>query len=274
MNKDVGKAPKGAQGVITRGKTAKNRLRRVDTFVLKYAPELLNKAESLYIDLGYGAEPTTTLESAQRFRHLNPSLKVIGVEIDPERVEIARTFEDDITHFRIGGFNYPLEKDETPTLIRAFNVLRQYEDEDVIPAWQQMCAPLAQSGLLIEGTSSPYGKIWTANLLRKCGEEVVYEGFLFSTNFRAGFSPDIFQPYLTKNFIHEIGTGTPIDRFMEEWKRACAQTIPLKTWGLRQWFTASAKVLAENGYDVLLKKTFLKQGFLLWKHKCPPMADT
>ncbi len=265
MNKDVGKAPSGAEGVITRGKTAKNRLRRVDTFVLQYAPELLNQTGSLYIDLGYGDEPTTTLESAQRFRHLNPTLKVLGVEIDPERVERAKPFEDEITHFRVGGFNIPLGKGETPSLIRAFNVLRQYEVEDVIPAWQQMCAPLANGGLLIEGTSSPYGKIWTANLLRKRGNDVVYEGFLFSTNFRAGFSPDIFQPYLTKNFIHEIGTGSPIDRFMADWKHACDQTIGMKTWGLRQWFSASAQVLVQKGYEIWLKKSFQRQGFLLWR---------
>lgn len=265
MNKDVGKAPKGAQGVITRGKTARNRLRRVDTFAMQYAPELLNKADSLYIDLGYGAEPYTTLESALRFLQLNSSLKVIGVEIDPERVEQAKPFEDENTHFRVGGFNFPLEIGEQPTIIRAFNVLRQYEVEEVIPSWEQMCAPLKDGGLLIEGTSSPYGKIWTANLLRKHANDIVYEGFLFSTNFRAGFSPEIFQPYLTKNFIHEIGTGAPIDHFMADWKRACAQTIGMKNWGLRQWFSASAQVLAQKGFDVSLKKTFLRHGFLLWR---------
>ncbi|MEE4194628.1 MAG: hypothetical protein V2J07_05445 [Anaerolineae bacterium] len=269
MNKDVGKAPNGADGVITRGKTAKNRLRRVDTFVLQYAPDLLKRSNSLYIDLGYGEEAFTTLESAQRFRHLNPSLPVIGVEIDPERVERAKAFQDANTHFRVGGFNLPLEKGEIPSLIRAFNVLRQYEVEDVIPSWQQMCAPMADGGMLIEGTSSPFGKIWTANLLRKQENDLIYEGFLFSTNFREGFSPEIFQPYLTKNFIHEIGTGSPIDRFMADWKRACAQTISIKTWGLRQWFCASAQVLSQKGYEISLKRTFLRQGFLLWKWDQP-----
>lgn len=264
MNKDVGKAPNGAEGVITRGKTAKNRLRRVDTFILQYAPDLLKRTDCLYVDLGYGEEAFTTLESAQRFRILNPSLNVIGVEIDPERVERAKQFEDKFTHFRVGGFNIPLEKGETPSLIRAFNVLRQYEVADVIPSWLQMGDRLLDGGLIIEGTSSPYGKIWTANLIRKQENNLKYEGFLFSTNFRAGFAPEIFQPYLTKNFIHEMGSDSPIDRFITDWKQACDQTIAMKTWGLRQWFSASAQILVQKGYQISQKKDFLRHGFLLW----------
>lgn len=264
MNKDVGKAPKGAEGVITRGKTAKNRLRRVDTFVMQYAPELLKKPDSLYVDLGYGEEAHTTLESAHRFRQINPLLPVIGVEIDPDRVVSAKPFENEITHFRVGGFNYPLASGEKPTLVRAFNVLRQYEVDEVLPAWQQMCAPLAENGLLIEGTSSPYGKIWTANLIRKQKGELIYEGFLFSTNFHAGFAPELFQPYLTKNFIHEINTGTAMDQFLNAWKQTCVETISMKTWGLRQWFGASAQKLTDHGYTIACKKPLLKHGFLLW----------
>lgn len=274
MNKDVGKAPKGAEGVITRGKTARNRLRRVDTFALQYAPELLKRPDCLYVDLGYGEEAFTTLESAARFRLLNPTLKVIGVEIDPERVERAKPFEDEHTHFRVGGFNIPLARGEQPSLIRAFNVLRQYEVEDVIPAWQVMGKSLANEGLLIEGTSNPNGRIWTANLIRKRGNELLYEGFLFSTNFKDGFSPEIFQPYLTKNFIHEIGSGSPIDRLMSAWKQASEQTVAMKTWGARQWFRATAQALAQRGYALSLNKSFLRQGFLIWTwEECLPLPD-
>ena len=263
MNKDVGEAPKGAEGVITRGKTAKNRLRRVDTFLLQYAKELLTRTDALYVDLGYGAEPTTTLESAQRFHQVNPQLPVLGVEIDPERVEQAAPYENAITHFKVGGFNIPLEDDQHATVIRAFNVLRQYEVDAVQPAWEQMGQSLAENGLLIEGTSSPYGKNWTANLLRKRNQVLQYEGFLFSTNFHAGFSPELFQPYLTKNFIHQIGSGSAIDRFMADWKQACDRTVSEKTWGLRQWFAASAKQLSHH-YPILYQKKLLKRGYLLW----------
>jgi len=74
-------------GQLTRGKTARNRLRRVDNFVMQYDPFLLRRGDdALFVDVGFGAEPITTLESAVRFRRLNPSLRVLGVEIDRERV--------------------------------------------------------------------------------------------------------------------------------------------------------------------------------------------
>ena len=75
MNKLLNKKP---EGLITRGKTAANRLRRVGNFILLYEPALLSSGhlfgDSLFIDLGYGFDPRTTLESAARFRKLNPNL--------------------------------------------------------------------------------------------------------------------------------------------------------------------------------------------------------
>ena len=75
--------PRSPQGQPTRGKTARNRLRRVDNFVIQYDPTLLRREDgpfegALFVDLGYGAEPFTTLESAERFRRLNPQLAGVG----------------------------------------------------------------------------------------------------------------------------------------------------------------------------------------------------
>jgi hypothetical protein len=273
MKKTVGKPPKGAEGVITRGKTARNRLRRVDTFALLYTRECLTASNALFLDLGYGEEAITTLESAQRFRKVNPQLPVVGVEIDPERVAAAKPFEDDFTSFRLGGFNLPQQEGEQPTVIRAFNVLRQYTESDVLPAWQTLGKSMADGGLLIEGTSDPFGRIWTANLIRNRGGTLFYEGFLFSTNFRTGFSPELFQPYLTKNFIHQMQTGSPIDKFLSDWKAACNETIAMKTWGLRQWFQSSAETLSGRGHDLLLQSRFLQKGFLLWRWHTPLGAE-
>ena len=273
MKKTVGKAPKGAEGVITRGKTARNRLRRVDTFTLLYARECLTAPNALFVDLGYGEEAITTFESAQRFHKVNAQLPVIGVEIDPERVAAAKPYEDALTTFRLGGFNLPLQAGEQPTVVRSFNVLRQYAETDVVPAWQTIAAGMAEDGLLIEGTSDPFGRIWTANLIRMRGKMPHYEGFLFSTNFRAGFSPELFQPYLTKNFIHQMQTGSLIDTFLRDWKTACHETIAMKTFGLRQWFQSSAENLAGRGYDLLLQPRFLQKGFLLWRCNTPLSAE-
>ena len=54
------------------GKTASNRLRRVDNFILLYEPSLLSRteggcADSLFVDLGYGFDARTTLEIRSAF---------------------------------------------------------------------------------------------------------------------------------------------------------------------------------------------------------------
>ena len=270
MNKNVGKAPQGAEGVITRGKTAQNRLRRVDIFLLLYAAELIKQPTSAFVvDLGYGDEAVTVTEMAQRLRLLNSRLPILGVEIDPERVERAKPFSDELTQFRLGGFNLPLTRGESARIIRAYNVLRQYPEDEVIPAWKTMAESVQPGGLIVEGTSDPYGKILTANLLRVKNDGLWYEGLLFSTNFRWGFSPEIFQPVLPKNFIHRMLPGETIHQFMEDWKRACLETVAYRQFGLRQWFNHSAERLDSFGYSIVLQKRYLDKGCLVWRINQP-----
>src|SRR5512143_1942915 len=166
------RASKKPEGLPTRGKTASNRLRRVDNFILLYEPSLLTRTDdlfgdSMFVDLGYGFDARTTLESASRFRHVNSNLKILSVEIDKERVEAALPFADDKTFFRLGGFNLPLKTGEHVRLIRAFNVLRQYEEKDFAPAYERLAQYVLPGGLMIEGTSNPFGSIWAANVVRK-----------------------------------------------------------------------------------------------------------
>jgi SAM-dependent methyltransferase len=263
------------QGQPTRGKTARNRLRRVDNFVILYDPGLIRRrtgdeARACVVDLGYGAEPFTTLESAERLRRLNPALVVIGVEIDPERVATAVPYVDDRTYFRLGGFNLPLLEGETARVIRAFNVLRQYEEDAVIAAWQMMGRSLQPGGLLIEGTSDPLGRLLTANVLRRAPDRLIYEGLLLSTNFRWGFAPGLFQPVLPKNCIHRMIPGEKVHDFMSAWNQAIRETVAVKEWGLRQWFAASARTLAARGYRVEQRRTYLRRGYLLWQDSPGP----
>lgn len=261
---------KKPQGQPTRGKTASNRLRRVDNFTLLYEPSLLTRtdnlfADSLFVDLGYGFDPRTTLESAERFRRVNPNLKILGVEIDRERVEAALPFADEKTFFRLGGFNLPLQTDETVRLVRAFNVLRQYEEQDFAPAYERLAEYVLPGGLMIEGTSTPFGQIWSANLARRAeNASWKMEALVFSTNFRLGLEAEEFQTILPKNYIHRVVEGEPIHDFFQAWKRSMAETSPAKTFGLKQWFIASAESLAKKGFDVDLHKKWLGRGWLIW----------
>jgi hypothetical protein len=271
--------PKKPVGQPTRGKTASNRLRRVDNFILLYEPLLLTRtdglfADSMFVDLGYGFDARTTLESAARFRRVNPDLKILGVEIEKERVEAARPYADEKTFFRLGGFNLPVKEGEHVRLIRAFNVLRQYEEKDFAPAYERLAQYVLTDGLMIEGTSNPFGSIWCANVVRKLdsGKPALskvegwdMEALVFSTNFRMGFDIEEFQTILPKNLIHHVVPGEPIYDFFEAWKGSAAETAAMKTYGPRQWFIAAGERLAERGYAIASQRKWLTKGFLIWK---------
>ncbi len=265
--------PKKPEGQTTRGKTAHNRLRQVDHFMLLYDPGLLVRKDgpfdqSLFVDVGYGEEPFTTLESAARFRRLNPALKVLGVEIDAERVARAQPYAGAATFFRLGGFNLPLEAGETVRAIRAFNVLRQYDQADVAPAWERLGQYVLPGGLLVEGTSNPTGGIWAANVLRRTepgADPWQREALVFFTNFRLGFDPAEFQTILPKNYIHRVVPGQQIYDFFAAWKAAAAETSALQAWGLRQWYVAAAEALARRGYRINLRKKWLSKGWMIWE---------
>lgn len=278
---------KKPEGQPTRGKTAANRLRRVDNFILLYEPALLTRtdgdfAHALFVDLGYGFDARTTLESATRFRSVNPDLPILGVEIDKERVEAALPYADEKTFFRLGGFNLPLKEGEHVRLIRAFNVLRQYEEKDFANAYERLAHYVLPDGLMIEGTSTPYGQVWVANVARRVesGELALpeahrddvsrvegwnMEALVFSTNFRLGFEITDFQAVLPKNHIHRVVPGEPIYEFFEAWKASAAETAGLKAYGLRQWFVHAAEALARRGYRINLQKKFLSRGYLIWE---------
>jgi hypothetical protein len=274
-------------GQPTRGKTAHNRLRRVDTFVLLYDPGLITRsdgefADARFVDVGYGAEPWTTLESAARLRSLNPALRVLGVEIDRERVAAASTYVDELTDFRLGGFDLPLLTDpdgrpERVRLIRAFNVLRQYDESAVAEVHNVLGRHLLPGGLLIEGTSDPVGRHWVANLLRKPAGSpetpLRDEGLLFSTNFRGGFEPRMFQPVLPKNYIHRVLTGEPIHRFFADWTRTYQLSLPLRSVGVRQLFVASARGLADLGYHIDIRRRLLSRGYMRWISAAVPPSQ-
>lgn len=265
---------KKPEGQPTRGKTASNRLRRVDNFILLHEPALLRRtdglfADSLFVDLGYGFDARTTLESAERFRRVNPGLKILGVEIDKERVEAALPYADEKTFFRLGGFNLPLKENEHVRLIRAFNVLRQYEEKDFTPAYERLAPYVLPGGLMMEGTSNPFGSIWSANVVRreKSGkfDGWKFEALVFSTNFRGGLDIEEFQTILPKNLIHRVVPGEPIYNFFETWKQSAAETAALKIYGSKQWFIAAAERMAARGYAVSSQRKWLTKGFLIWK---------
>ena len=130
-------------GQLTRGTTGYNRLRRSDRWLVhsrRVRAALLSASDPLVVDLGYGALPVTTLEMAERLRMVRNDVRVIGLEIHPDRVRAARAAGNDAVEFGLGGFELAGRR---PVLVRAFNVLRQYPVEAVADAWSTMQRQLA-----------------------------------------------------------------------------------------------------------------------------------
>lgn len=264
------------QGQATRGKTAANRLRQIDVLSLKYDKNVLTRrdgafANACWLDLGFGAEPVTTLESAKRFRRFNSTLPVVGVEIDAERVALANQFSDELTQFYLGGFNFSLPNQQKVRAMRAYNVLRQYDETAVHQAYDAMCQRILPGGLLVEGTSNPYGRYSVTNLIRRVeaeGEQRCWqiEAMAFAYRFKSEFEIKELQTVLPKNLIHKVVPGQPIYQFFEAWKTAAAHQAHTKTWGNRQWFVNTAIALQQAGFNILLNKWWLRHGILLWRN--------
>ena len=156
-------------------------------------------------------------------------------------------------------------KPESVRLIRVFNVLRQYDEAAVRDAHLTLSNHLLPGGLLIEGTSDPFGRLWVANVIRRTASiEAKPEALVFSTNFRWGFEPGLFQPVLPKNFIHRITPGEAVFEFFNAWKSAYQEAQPYRSLGLRQLFAATAHGLSNRGYTVNTRKKWLAKGYLIW----------
>ncbi|MBP7694173.1 MAG: hypothetical protein KA764_19780, partial [Anaerolineales bacterium] len=235
-------------GQPTRGKTAPNRLRKTDTFLAVAFPEFVRALPGCYVDLGYGAYPVTSVETLRRLRRLNPNAQVLGVEIDPQRVADAQPYAEPGLTFRHGGFNLPLPAGERAAVVRAFNVLRQYNEAAVAEALAALAHGLAPGGLLIEGTCDPAGRLMTFNLFQKAGPELVRRAVVLAPSLRADFQPRQLQAVLPKNFIHHAEPGGLIDQFFAAWHTAW-QAARAQGRDRRQMFYQAARRLAErDGY--------------------------
>ena len=260
-------------GQPTRGKTAPNRLRKTDTFLAVAYPEFVRHMRGLYVDLGYGFYPVTSSETLRRLRRLNPKLQVLGVEIDPQRVADAQPFSEPGLRFRLGGFNLPLLPGEGASVIRAFNVLRQYEEAAVEAALAALAGALTPGGLLIEGTSDPLGRLLAFNLFEKQPQALVRTALVLAPALQAGFQPRQFQAVLPKNFIHHAAPGGPIDGFFADW-HAAWQHARREAGETRQVFALAAVRLARHyHYGLDRRLALLRRGFLVlgpeWPSKQP-----
>ncbi|MFZ4894680.1 class I SAM-dependent methyltransferase [Plantibacter sp. Mn2098] len=239
-------------GSITRGTTNTNRLRRVDRWIA-HSPVLRRSTAPLVVDLGYGASGVTALELHQRLRRVRPDVRVLGLEIAPERVrraeaQLARvragetTFAPDAdVSFGLGGFEVPIADGGRPTVIRAFNVLRQYNEADVADAWHRMTSRLAPGGMVVEGTCDEIGRIASWIAVTPNGPQT----FTISLRLAELDLPSIVAERLPKALIHHNVPGEPVHALLTELDRQWRTHAALSVYSpVQRWLAAVASLRA------------------------------
>ena len=246
-------------GDITRGTTNPNRLRRIDRWMLHaVCPIIRNAQDPVVVDLGYGATPITTQEMFNRFRkHVRPDVEVVGIEIDPIRVKQAAEIAEPGLDFLYGGFEVPLPDSRKPIAIRAFNVLRQYDESEVSKSWQLMTSRLAPKGYLVEGTCDEIGRRSSWVSLRS--QKSTPETFTISLHVGSLEMPSEIAPRLPKALIHRNVPGEKIHDFLQEFDRAWLGNSAMIPFGARQRWVATIEAL-QASYPILDTKVRWRLG--------------
>ena len=236
-------------GVITRGTTNPNRLRRCDRWLAGPQAWRLRRAPAapVVVDLGYGASPVTALELHDRLRRVRRDVEVVGVEIDPDRVAAARPLERPGLRFVRGGFEVPVPGGRRPVLVRAFNVLRQYAEDEVEPAWATTVARLAPDGLLVDGTCDELGRLAAWVAVGAGGPE----SLTLSWRLRGLERPGVVAERLPKALIHRNVPGEPVHALLAALDEAWLRQAPLASYGVRQRFIGTVTAVRDGGWPVL-----------------------
>jgi hypothetical protein len=254
-------------GQLTRGTTGYNRLRRSDRWLVhssRVRAALLSAADPLVVDLGYGALPVTTLELAERLRAVRSDIRVIGLEIHPDRVATARAAGGDTVEFALGGFELAGRQ---PVLVRAFNVLRQYPEDAVAEAWSTMARQLAPGGLIVDGTCDELGRLCCWVLLDADGPlslTLACDPFAIER-------PSDLAERLPKVLIHHNVDGQPIHTLLSAADRAWATAAGHGVFGPRIRWRAMLDQLHAGGFPVEPPRRRMRDGVLTvpWREVAP-----
>ncbi|MBY8873005.1 class I SAM-dependent methyltransferase [Micromonospora sp. PLK6-60] len=255
-------------GVVTRGTTNPNRLRRVDNWIVETCGAALRAAaDPLVVDLGYGATPVTPVELRARLAAgVRPDVRVVGLEIDPVRVAAAEPAADPpwLTFAR-GGFELAGLR---PALVRAFNVLRQYDESEVAGAWRTMTERLAPGGLLVEGTCDELGRLGAWVLLDRTGPRTLTLAAKPTTL----ESPATLAERLPKALIHRNVPGERIHDLIQALEHAWQSAAGYAPFGPRERWTRTVAALKQAGWPVQGRPRHWRRGTLTLPY--PTIAPT
>jgi hypothetical protein len=250
-------------GRITRGTTNINRLRRVDRWMAgdrAVADALAAVPRPLVVDLGYGARPDTAIEMAARLRGGAPDLEMVGLEVDPDRIVPDR----DGVRFALGGFELAGLR---PQLVRAFNVLRQYDEDEVAGAWAQMRSALGPGGAIVEGTCDEIGRRCCWVLLDADGPRSLTLCWAPDHTSR----PSELAERLPKALIHRNVPGERIHDLLVLTDRCWDVAASHAAFGPRLRWRRTLELLRERGVPVRTQRRRTPDNVLTvdWEHVAP-----
>jgi hypothetical protein len=247
-----------ALGVATRGTTAPNRLRRVDRWLIgTQAARLRAAADPLVVDLGYGSSPVTTVELRRRLVRAGLGVEVVGLERDAERVAAAAGAAGGGLSFAQGGFSFGGRR---PVVARAMNVLRQYQEDEVWPAWSTMLARIRPGGLLIEGTCDEIGRLACWFGVERApdpgggglaGAPIGAVTLTLAAHLPSLRGPAQLAERLPKALIARNVPGERIHALLAEFDAAWARAAPRAVFGPRQRWIAAVEDWAARGAPVI-----------------------
>jgi hypothetical protein len=253
-----------------RARTRAGRLAALDIWLLEREPVLLDPAEPpsatpLFVDVGFGERPVTTLETSAALRAVSDAWKVIGIELDPSRaLQAQNECASDHVSFLRGGFREVAACEPKARVIRVMNVLRSYPPEQIESIHGILAGGLVDRGLLIEGTSDASGHVLAAWLIRREGNVPRKQGLLFHTDFARGFCPWLLRDFLPRDVRRSVQPGTPIHGLLSDWHAAWSVVRAQGEKSPRELFVRSLVTLAAGRTDVD-PCADLEPGFALWR---------
>ncbi|WP_328856847.1 class I SAM-dependent methyltransferase [Williamsia herbipolensis] len=223
--------------------------------------DVLRAAEHpLAVDLGYGDRPDTAVEMYRRLRHVVADLSLVGLEIDPARV----VADHDGVRFARGGFELAGLR---PHLVRAYNVLRQYDEDQVVGHWRRMQDALAPGGLIVEGTCDEIGRRCAWILLDADGPR----SLTLSWAPRHTDHPSAIAARLPKALIHHNRPGSPIHDLLTAADRCWDVAAPYAPYGPRVRWSHARRALAASGVPCEIPRRRLRDNTLTvpWSFVAP-----
>src|SRR6266496_1389462 len=137
-----------------------------------------------------------------------------------------------------------------PVLVRALNVLRQYDERSAAEAWRTMRGRLAPGGLLVEGSCDELGRRATWVALDGTGP------LTLTLSARVGGVGGIERPSdladrLPRALIHRNRPGEPVHALLGAFDQAWVSAAGYGTFGPRQRWAAAVERLADDGWPVV-----------------------